>query len=301
MSDNNAWKVTALAPRATIDAALAAHERATGWDEDIVVAGSEVADDRPDEWRFEAWFPREPTAGDLAALAGLFADPAPALAVEALPDADWLVESQAGLEPIVAGAFRVRTPGHPPEPASGRRDLVIPAAQAFGTGQHATTAGCLEMLSALSGRGTAVASFADVGTGTGLLAFAALALWPEARAIASDIDPICAEVLAQNAALNAVALGDRAGELALVVADGLDHPALQARAPYDLIVANILAAPLIELAPAFAAALAQGGHLVLAGLLTTQEDVVCDACEDAGLAFAERLTRGDWSILRLTK
>src|SRR6185295_10343495 len=113
------------------------------------------------------------------------------------------------------------------------------------------------------------ANIADIGTGTGLLAFAALALWPEARCIATDIDPVAVEVARDNAAINRVKLGHAAGELLLAVADGMDSPMLAARAPFDLIVANILAGPLIDLAAHFAAALAPGGAIVLAGLLNT--------------------------------
>ncbi len=288
------WKIMAQAPREAVAEAL-------DWDGEIVVAGSEVAEDRPEDWRFEAWLPREPTAGDRAGVAALFGGEAPEFMIEELPETDWVRESQLLVAPIVAGRFRVRTPDHAPQPAVERFELVVPASQAFGTGHHATTAGCLEMLSAIAARGHEVRSFADVGTGTGLLAFAARLLWPAARGIASDIDPVCERVVRENAALNAVPVGSGVGELGLVVAAGLDHPELRARAAYALIVANILAAPLIELAPAFADALRPGGHLVLAGLLTSQENAVRAACERSGLAFAERLIRGDWSILWLRR
>ena len=123
----------------------------------------------------------------------------------------------------------------------------IDAGRAFGTGQHETTTGCLIALDRLKRQGARFANLADIGTGTGLLAFAALRLWPAARAIASDIDPVAIEVAAENAAINRVrARARRAGRLELAVAAGLDHRRLQARAPYDLIIANILAGPLID-------------------------------------------------------
>ena len=133
-----------------------------------------------------------------------------------------------------------------------RINFEIDAGLAFGTGQHATTAGCLAALDELERDGARFANIADIGTGTGLLAFAALALWPEAKCIATDIDPVAIDVARDNAAINRVKLGHGAGELLLAVADGMDSPLLSARAPFDLIVANILAGPLIELAPAFA-------------------------------------------------
>ena len=294
-----AWKLLALAPRAVIEAALLAHEDAADWDPSIVIAGSELAEHRPDDWQLEAWLPRKPARADTAALNGLFDGAAPLFTTEQLPETDWLTTSQTGLEPIHAGRFYVHTPEHPPLAEPGQRDFVIPASQAFGTGQHATTAGCLTMLSAMKARGVMVKNCADIGTGTGLLAFAALDLWPRALATASDIDAVCLSVVDDNARANRVAQGGRAGELTMLVADGMDHPLLTARGPYDLIIANILAGPLIDLAPHFARHLIPGGHLVLAGLLDLQEAHVRRACRRAGLRIAERLVNGDWSILWL--
>jgi ribosomal protein L11 methyltransferase len=295
------WKITALAPRARIEAALLAHEDALDWDPDIVLSGSEIAEDRPDDWRLEAWLPRKPGEAEQAAVAALFAGDAPEFVVEQLPDIDWVTHSQQGLEPIRAGQFYVHTPDHPPLSGAGSRDFVIPASQAFGTGQHATTAGCLAMLSAIKRQGAVVRNLADVGTGTGLLAFAGLDLWPRALATASDIDAVCVGVVEENARLNGVTLGARPGELAMVVADGMAHPLLDARGPYDLIIANILAGPLIALAPDFARALVPGGSLLLAGLLEPQEAQVRSACRRAGLRLARRLVSGDWSILWLRR
>lgn len=300
MSGDPGWKLIAYAPRATIERALLSHEDALDWDPDIVIAGSEIAEDRPDDWRLEAWLPRKPSPGDRGALDSLFTEP-PRWIEERLPDTDWVTDSQQHLEPVRAGAFHVRTPGHPPLADFAVHDFVIPASQAFGTGQHATTAGCLEMLSAIKARGMIVRNCADVGTGSGLLAFAALALWPRAHATASDIDRVCAAVVADNARLNGVALGGRAGEVTVAIAAGLDHPLLQARAPYDLVIANILAGPLVELMPDFARATVPGGSLLLAGLLTAQEAAVRRAGVRRGFRIAKRIVRGDWSILWLRR
>ncbi|MFM6950254.1 MAG: 50S ribosomal protein L11 methyltransferase [Novosphingobium sp.] len=295
------WKITAFAPRAVIEGALLAHEDAWDWDPDIVISGSEIAEDKPDDWQLEAWLPRKPGKADKIAILSLFAGPAPDLAIEQLPEVDWLTTSQTGLEPIRAGVFHVHTPEHAPLDEAGVRDFCIPASQAFGTGQHATTAGCLTMLTYMKRQGVVVRNLADIGTGTGLLAFAALHLWPRALATASDIDAVCISVVQDNAAGNAVRMGAGAGALTMLVADGMDHPLLTARGPYDLIVANILAGPLIGLAPDFAEHLVPGGHLVLAGLLESQEAAVRRAARRAGLRLAARLVRGDWSILWLRK
>ena len=131
-----------------------------------------------------------------------------------------------------------------------------------------------------------------------MLAFAALALWPGARAIATDIDPISIDVTNDNARINRIAIGHAPGELLLAVADGMEHPMLSTRAPFDLLVANILAGPLIELAPCFAAALVPGATVLLAGLLDTQADAVIAAYEAHGLALVRR-GAGEWCVLEL--
>jgi ribosomal protein L11 methyltransferase len=293
------WKITVYAPRPVIQAALTAHEDVFDWDADIVIAGSEIAEDKPEDWQLEAWLPRKPGARTRRRSPRCSRMPNRS-ADRKLPDEDWVTLSQAGVEPIDEGPFHVHTPEYPPR-AAGIRNFVIPASQAFGTGQHATTAGCLAMLAHMKAQGTIVRNLADIGTGTGLLAFAAMHLWPSARAIASDIDAVCAPVVLENAQGNGVAIGDGSGALTMVVAAGMDHPLLAASAPYDLLIANILAGPLTELAPAFAGAVAPGGSVLLAGLLETQEPAVRAAYRRAGLRLAARLVRGDWSILWLRR
>lgn len=294
-----AWKILAECSKDEARAALVAHEEALDFPLDWVVTGMEVADHLPDDWTFEVYLDRKPTTADIRRVAALFASDPPALRSEKLPDADWVTESQKGVEPIRAGRFHVRTPEHAPDPELV--DFVIPASQAFGTGQHATTAGCLAMLDLMRREGVIARNISDIGTGTGLLAFAALHLWPRALATASDIDPVCAGVVADNAALNDIPLGARSGELTMVIADGMAHPLLQARGPYDLFIANILAGPLVELAASFSGAIPPGGNLLLAGLLETQEARVRRAYRKHGFRLARRLVNGDWSILWLRK
>jgi ribosomal protein L11 methyltransferase len=201
--------------------------------------------------------------------------------------------SQSGLQPIRAGRFHVHTPTHPKDPE--RINFEIDAGLAFGTGQHATTSGCLAALDKLAQDGAQFRNVADIGTGTGLLAFAALALWPEAKCIATDIDPVAVDVAQENAAINRVKLGHGAGDLLLAAADGMDSPMLAARAPFDLIIANILAGPLIELAPDFAAALAPGGTIILAGLLDAQASSVISAYEERCLTLRDR-SSSEWPV-----
>ncbi|WEK47215.1 MAG: 50S ribosomal protein L11 methyltransferase [Candidatus Andeanibacterium colombiense] len=295
------WKVSVYASKEVIQAALVAHEDAFDWDPAAVLSGSEIAEDQPDDWVLEAWFADKPGKPQQRMVKELFGSAGADLTIEKLPDEDWVTLSQHIAQPIDAGRFHVRTPDFAADTSAGVTDFVIPASQAFGTGQHETTAGCLEMLTAMKARGTVVRNLADIGTGTGLLAFAALDLWPRALATASDIDAVCVGVVDDNAALNRIPLGAGSGEVTMVVAPGMDHPLLEARGPYDLLIANILAGPLVELAGDFGRAVVPGGSLLLAGLLETQEPAVRRACARAGFRLAERMVRGDWSILWLRK
>ena len=294
------WKLSAFAPKPVVQAALLAHDEIDDWDYDLVIAGREVAEDRPDDWVLEGWYPAKPGKAEKEALAGLFEGKAPPITVEQLPDEDWVTLSQQGVEPIRAGRFHVHTPEYAADPQA--IDFIIPASQAFGTGQHRTTAGCLEMLGHMKDSGMIARNIADIGTGTGLLGFAALRLWPRALCTLTDIDPVCVPVVEENASTNGITLGPRAGEAIMVVADGMDDPLIRLRGPYDLLIANILAGPLVELAPDFARAVSPGGSLLLAGLLAgEQEAAVRRAMKLAGFRMAARLQRGDWAILWLRR
>jgi ribosomal protein L11 methyltransferase len=157
------------------------------------------------------------------------------------------------------------------------------------------------MLAKLRARGHRFGNIADIGTGTGLLAFASLALWPRAYCLASDIDPVSIDVTNENAAMNGVTVGADAGSVLLVAAPGTDHVLITGLAPYDLLIANILAGPLIELAPSISAQLAEGGSLILAGLLDNQADRVIAAYRAEGLRLAQRADHGEWPTLHLRK
>ena len=291
------WRVTLNCTRAEAEALPEADDLFAFSGQPPVIVADEPDPAKPDDWRIHAYFAEQPTTQELVLLRRLAKDGEPE--VEHLEDTtDWVVKSQSGLEPIRAGRFFVHTPMHYADRPEGAVSFEIDAGLAFGTGQHDTTAGCLAALDKLEREGKSFASIADIGTGTGLLAFAALALWPEAKAIATDIDPISIDVTRDNAAINGVKLGHGAGELLLAVADGMDSPMLAARAPYDLLIANILAGPLIELAPAFAKAIAPRATLILAGLLDTQADAVVAAYEAERMKVAER-GDGEWCVLVL--
>ena len=288
------WRVTLHCTRAEAEAVPDSDHLFQYSDSPPVIVADEPDPHAPDDWRIHAYFSDQPTTQELVLLSRLAAGSQPE--VDHLGEDDWVAMSQAGLEPIRAGRFFVHTPSticH-----EGSINFEIDAGLAFGTGHHDTTAGCLEALDHLEKSGKIFTNIADIGTGTGLLAFAALSLWPEAKGIATDIDPISIDVTHDNARINKVAVGHAPGQLLLVVADGMDHEMLVARAPFDLLIANILAGPLIELAPSFAKAVAPGASVVLAGLLDTQADAVIAAYQAEGMTVAERGT-GEWCVLVL--
>lgn len=282
------WKLSLPCTRAEAEAIDASDDALAG----IVLTTTEVFEDGREHWRLDAYLQAEPDAPTIAAIRALVSsagDAAPEIA--ALPEEDWVTLSQAGLEPVAEGRFVVHTGAHRQDLPPGGRAFLIEAGQAFGTGHHATTAGCLAMLDRLADR--EFARVIDIGTGTGLLAFAARHLWSDAEIVATDIDSRAIDVTRENAASNGV---ERIG---LVVADGTLDDAITALAPYDLLIANILAGPLVAMAPELAAVAAPCATIVLAGLLETQRaDVVC-AFAGCGCTLEETDPRGDWTVLRL--
>ena len=234
----------------------------------------------------EALYTEEPDAAQLSKIAGR------AITVEPLPDQDWIRLSQEGLPPVRAGRFFVYGAHDAGQVPHGVIPMRIEAGLAFGTGHHETTALCLSVLSDLARRRT-YTNVLDLGCGTGLLAIGAAKLWKR-PVLASDIDPVAIEVTDENAVSNGVSPLVRG-----VVADGLINPVLAASAPYDLIIANILAGPLTRLMPQIVNALTPGATLVLSGLLHNQEAMILSFYQ--GLRFLGRRREGPWSALVLEK
>lgn len=236
----------------------------------------------------EALYAAAPDAPALAARLGLAAS---GIEVSAVPERDWVGETQRGFAPVRAGRFSVRA-SHAERVPGAALSLTIDAAQAFGTGHHESTIGCLLALDRLA-RHRRIRHPLDLGTGTGLLAIAMATLWRR-PVFASDIDPVAVRIARQNARANGVGPLVRA-----VTADGLDHREIAGRARFDPICANILAAPLRRLAVPLSRALAPDGRIVLAGLLVRQEAGVLAAYRQAGRVLESRIRLDPWSTLIL--
>lgn len=212
---------------------------------------------------------------------------------EELPDIDWVTKSLEGLKPVRAGRFLVHGGHDSDKVRASDIPVLIEAGRAFGTGHHGTTAGCLEMIETVVRR-ERPRNALDLGTGSGVLAIALAKTMPGAI-LATDIDPIATEVALSNARLNGV--GQR---IVFRTAAGFHSTAIATRAPFDLIVANILARPLMRMAPQIAANLAAGGTVVLSGILAEQRWKVLSAFNAQGLAHRETLWREGWVTLRLS-
>ncbi len=211
---------------------------------------------------------------------------------EILPDIDWVAKSLEGLKPVEAGRFIVHGGHDRKDVRPGQIAIEIEAGLAFGTGHHGTTAGCLEMIEKVVAEEEPTNAL-DLGTGSAVLAIAVAKLAP-IPVLATDIDPVATEVAAANVRLNGAS-----GHVETATAEGFDDPIFAARGPFDLIVANILAQPLMQLAPEMAAHLAANGSLVLSGILDRQHDAVVEAYVAAGFRHVETFHREGWVTIHL--
>jgi len=217
-----------------------------------------------------------------------------AIQVEKLPDIDWVKHSLEGLKPVRAGRFFVHGHHDKDKRQPGDLSIEIEAGMAFGTGHHGTTAGCLEMINKvmlLEQPKTAL----DLGTGSGVLAIA-MAKLSSIKIIASDIDPLAADTARKNVELNNVS-----SSVDVITATGFRDTKIENSSPYDLIVANILATPLIELAGEIACHLVGGGSIILSGILDSQREKVLAAYQDQGFQHCDTLHREGWVTLHLKR
>jgi ribosomal protein L11 methyltransferase len=256
----------------------------------VAVATFEAGGQR---WQLDLYFDAQPDLDAIVATiteAGVANVAAPQ--VEAVPDENWVARSQEALPPVFAGRFVIH--GSHDATRIGRRAnaILIDAGEAFGTAHHATTEGCLIALDGLA-QAWVPRRVLDLGCGSGVLAIAAGRLWPRARVIASDIDPVATTVASANMRANG------AHGIEVVTAIGFAHPRLRRARTFDLIIANILAKPLIALAPDMRKACAPGGFVVLSGLLSGQAAEVSAAYLAQGFRMVGRRDRVGWSTLVL--
>lgn len=275
------------------DAAEALSEACEGLEPEPVGTGVFEIEDGSGRWEVGAYFTEAPDEVGLALLAAAFgANP---FAISELPDVDWVAHVRRELTPVSAGRFFVHGSHDADRVPEGVEALCIEAAMAFGTGHHNTTKGCLEALDRLANDGFEARRIADIGCGTAVLAMAAARIWP-VTVLAGDIDRVAVDTAAANVIANGLD-----GRVVCVEAAGFGHPLLDQAAPFDLVLANILKQPLIDLAPQVAARLAPAGRIILSGILTGQAAEVVGVYEAEGFSLERRDDLGEWTALTMRR
>ncbi len=211
---------------------------------------------------------------------------------------DWLQESYRGFPPFSVGPLFIHGSHYEDAIPEGQIGLKIDAATAFGSGEHGTTKGCLQAMLDMKGAGQCPWNVLDMGTGSGILAVAAWKLW-KTPILAVDIDPESVRITDHHAKINGVNLGGSC--LTTQVGDGFSASLAVKKAPFDLIIANILAGPVIDMAPELTAVCDDNGYVILSGMLVEQADKVLAAYEPYGFRLKQRYDIGDWATLKLRK
>lgn len=282
---------SALTKLTSADAAYALSEAMENMDPEPTGVGVFEMEDGSGLWEVGGYFTQAPDDIELLLLAQAFG--ASPFLVSELPDIDWVAKVRRDLSPVEAGRFFVYG-GHDVEKLPADRvGLLIEASMAFGTGHHATTVGCLRALDRLDNEGLSASNVVDIGCGTAVLAMAAAKIW-QGPVLASDIDSVAVDVAQANVIAN-----DLQDRVFCLEATGFDHPHLQQAAPFDLVFANILMGPLIDLAPEMGKVVQPRGHAILSGLLVEQAESVFAAYQIAGFTLRNREDIGEWTTLTL--
>jgi len=292
--NNRAMTLSQLSVPLTKDQAYALVDAVSERDE-LAVTASAHENEATGEWIFEATCLEEPALAAFAEIARQTLGGDVEFTVEAIdPEINWVAKSLEGLAPVVAGGFFIHGSHDAGKAPSGMQSIQIDAALAFGTGHHETTTGCLEAIDRLLKRRRPHNPI-DVGTGTGVLAIA-LAKRLRIPVLATDIDPVAVTTTAENAQANGVGKFVHALE-----ATGLDHARIIAKAPFDLVVANILAGPLVALAPDMNRLVTKGSSIILSGILLTQAARVVAAYSRLGMVVRFKILKKEWATLVLEK
>ena len=218
--------------------------------------------------------------------------------VNETPDENWLEKSYQEFKPFSIGPFFIYGSHFEGDVPHGQIGLQVDAATAFGSGEHETTKGCMLAMLDLKGKGACPWNILDMGTGSGILALAAWKLW-KSPILAVDNDPESVVVTERHAEMNGVSLSKSA--LSTDCGDGFKTPSVSKKKPYELILANILAGPVIEMAPELVRVLDDNGYCVLSGMLVEQADLVASAYEGEGLTLRQRYDIGEWTTLVMQK
>ncbi|MET3855237.1 50S ribosomal protein L11 methyltransferase [Rhizobium sp. OAE497] len=264
-------------------------------EEDFAIATTEI-DEKKDIWEASVYMMREDEDEVRRRVDEALTAAYPELSVEreVIPDVDWVAKSLEGLKPVRAGRFLVHGSHDRDKVRSGDIGIEIDAGQAFGTGHHGTTAGCLEVIDRVM-RSRTVRNALDLGTGSGVLAIAVRKL-KNIPVLATDIDPIATRVAAENVRTNGISSG-----IVTKTAPGFHSTAFSEYGPFDLIIANILARPLIRMAPKLTDNLAAGGTVILSGILASQRWKVLSAYNGQKLRHVRTIWRNGWVTIHLDR
>lgn len=247
-------------------------------------------EDGSDTWEVGGYFTEAPVEVELALLAAAYG--AGDFVISELPETDWVAHVRRELAPVEAGRFFVYGAHDADKLKEGQTGLLIEASMAFGTGHHGTTLGCLQAIDAIGGERAELTHVADIGCGSGILAMAAATIWT-CPIVAADIDPVAIDVTRAN--LKANELERRVETL---VAPGFEDARLNG--PFDLVFANILKGPLLELAEPMADRMTADGRVVLSGILVEQAEDVISHYAQLGFKPVQRNDIVDWTTLILT-
>ena len=260
--------------------------------EPIGVATIEI-DEQANLWEVSAYFNSPPDAIAIALIEKIFnLNP---FKVSELPDTDWVAKVNRDLVPVRAGNFWIYLNQDPNEAPAGTIPIRIASSMAFGTGHHGTTKGCLGMLERVCLEYPECRSIVDIGCGTGILAMAAWHLWG-CDILASDNDEIAVEVALENMRANQM---DE--QIMCTVGEGFGHSLHKEMAPFDLVMANILLKPLVELAPDLNRFLGKQGLVILSGIMCQQENALTTCYQEQGFQLQDKIILEDWATLLLTR